>query len=602
MMQTSSATPSNAFFIWRLITYQPVGYVITSLTWIAFHSWPLLPGLVAKIFFDSLESRASVGLNLPTLVALVVAVGLLRAVIIFSTLYGRRWAFAIGGLLQRNLFARVLERPGTRAVPGSVGEAISTLRDDVDLMKLMLDWVFDAIAGLVFAIGGITILLLVDARVTLLVFAPIVAVIVIAHVARTRYERFRAASREATAQVTGSIGEIFGAVQSIQVAGAEDRVVAHLRQLGDARQHSVLRDRLLNLSLDAVFSNTASLGAGLTLLVAAGELRAGTFSVGDFALFATYLMQVSDYTGFLGYLIATYRQARVSFSRGLTLLQGAPPAALVAHHPLPLSGALPAIPQPVRTAHDRLQLLEVRDLTLRYAESGRGIEEISFDLPRGSFTVVTGRIGSGKTTLLRALLGLLDGQTGEVRWNGERVQDLARWFVPPHVAYTPQVPSLLSGTLRDNLLLGLEVDDAQLIRSIRSAAFDRDVADFADGLETRIGVRGMRLSGGQVQRAAAARMLLRRPELLVCDDLSSALDVETERTLWERMQDEEKVRNGETVQPSALTILAVSHRRALLERADQILVLEEGRLTGCGKLKELIKTNEELQRIYALPT
>jgi ATP-binding cassette subfamily B protein len=115
------------------------------------------------------------------------------------------------------------------------------------------------------------------------------------------------------------------------------------------------------------------------------------------------------------------------------------------------------------------------------------------------------------------------------------------------------------------------------------------VADFPQGLDTTIGVRGMRLSGGQVQRTAAARMFVREPELLVLDDISSALDVETEQILWQRMFEE----------GLQSTCLVVSHRQAVLERADQILVMENGRLTARGTLAELLETSEEMRLLCA---
>src|SRR5215212_12050572 len=154
-----------------------------------------------------------------------------------------------------------------------------------------------------------------------------------------------------------------------------------------------------------------------------------------------------------GIVLARYRQAGVSFARMVTLLQGAPPQSLVAHGPVYMRGALPAIPIPPRGAADRLHMLEASGLTFRYPESARGIEAIDLRLERGSFTVLTGRIGSGKTTLLRTLLGLLpadDGLAsggGEIRWNGARVDDPASFLVPPRAAYTPQVPRLFSESL-----------------------------------------------------------------------------------------------------------------------------------------------------------
>jgi len=586
MSRSPEDMPSTAFFMRRLLAYHPLPQVVSGLCWILFHSWPLFPGLLAKAFFDTLSGQAQAGLTLQTIVALVVALALARVAFVYiDARVGLAIGFRLRGLLQRNMLARVLQRRGAAALPGSVGAALSTLRDDVDNMW-GAGWAFDVVGFAGFAGGGIAILLRVDTRVTLLVFVPLVVVIALAHLARARLRRVREESRAATAQVTGALGEIFGAVQAIQVAGAEDRVVAHLRRLGDERRRLMLRDQLVGVALNALFGATASLGTGLTLLVAAAAMRAGEFTVGDFALFSTYLLQVAEMTGFLGWIITTYQQMGVAWRRGVDLLQGAGALALVEHHDVPLGGPLPPLPPLPEREGERLEALEVVGVTLRHPGSDRGIENVSFILPRGGLTVVTGRIGSGKTTLLRAVLGLLQPQEGEVRWNGQRVADSAGFLAPPRVAYTAQAPTLLSGTLRENILLGLAVDDARIARAIRSAVLERDLAGLPAGLATVIGARGVTLSGGQVQRVAATRMFVRQPELLVVDDLSSALDVETEQILWGR------------ISRSGATCLVASHRRAVLERATQILLLEEGRIAARGTLPELLATSQEMRQLY----
>ena len=166
------------------------------------------------------------------------------------------------------------------------------------------------------------------------------------------------------------------------------------------------------------------------------------------------------------------------------------------------------------------------------------------------------------------MLGLLPAQTGHIRWNGQCVERPGEFLIPPQVAYTAQVPMLLSGTLRENILLGLAVDAPELEEAITTAVLEQDIGGFPQGLETEIGVRGLRLSGGQVQRTAAARMVVRKPELLVIDDLSSALDQETEQRLWQR------------ILALNTTCLIVSHRPFILAQADQVLVLEDGRLVS----------------------
>jgi ATP-binding cassette subfamily B protein len=242
-------------------------------------------------------------------------------------------------------------------------------------------------------------------------------------------------------------------------------------------------------------------------------------------------------------------------------------------------------------ATDRLETLEAAGLTYLYPDTGRGIQGVDLRLERGSFTVITGRIGSGKTTLLRSLLGLLPHDSGHIRWNGQEVEDAASFFVPPRSAYTAQAPLLFSETLRENILMGLPEERVPLAEAIQTAVMDQDLARLEQGLDTVLGAKGVRLSGGQQQRTAAARMFVRKPELLVFDDLSSALDVETEQALWEGVF-------GLRGSGDGSTCLVVSHRRPALRRADQIIVLKEGRVEAVGTLVGLLESCAEMQSLW----
>jgi ATP-binding cassette subfamily B protein len=200
---------------------------------------------------------------------------------------------------------------------------------------------------------------------------------------------------------------------------------------------------------------------------------------------------------------------------------------------------------------------------------------------------VTGRVGSGKSTLLRVILGLLPADAGAVYWNGVRVDDPAGFFVPPHAAYTAQAPTLLSESLRDNIILGRKVEPEALERAVHAAVLDHDVKQLEAGLDTLVGPRGVKLSGGQAQRSAAARMFLADAELFVMDDLSSALDVATEHQLWERLFAREDA-----------TCLVASHRPAALHRADQVIVLDEGQVVDVGTLDELLSRSATMRELW----
>ncbi len=576
--------------MWLQIRFNPTLFLLDTFAFIIVGLFPIGLGALTGQLFDLLTGQGGVAWDFRTLIIILLVAGIVGTAVEYGAhILDFYFAFSLTVMMRKNMMSRILELPGAQATITSPGEMVSRFAGDARTVRELAIQALQTTQHVIVVLVGVFIMVRLEPKVTAVVFLPLIISVILVNLLRRQIARYRAAARGAEGNVTGFVGEMFGAVQAVKVANAEAHVNQRFREINDARREVALRDALFNEFLQVVMQNTNNLSIGIILLLVGNTMANGSFTLGDFALFMALLLPVSNSLTSFGQLLALHKQAAVSLKRMIDVLQGGSPTRLFRRGPVYLTrrSGWPDVPHITKTSDHKLESFSIRNLSYVYGETGRGVEDVSLTIERGEFVVITGRIGSGKTTLLRTVLGLLPA-TGEWMWNGRSVPDPADFLTPPRCAYTPQVPRLFSESLQDNILMGMPETAVDIQAAIHSAVMEQDLGELEDGLNTMVGTRGVKLSGGQMQRAAAARMIARTPELYIFDDLSSALDVNTEKILWERLAG-----LGEST-----TSLVVSHRRPALRRADKIVVMGNGRVLDIGTLDELLERCKEMQWLW----
>ena len=332
--------------LWRLACFSPRRYItMLVLRTLAFTVVPNAVALATREFFNALTGGAQFDWGPYTFAALLVAIALARAAVIFGDIVAFFIStFTMGTLLRRNLLAHILDQPGSQALPASPGEAVSRFRGDIEAVTQFMGMFPFRVAFIIYIPVALFVMLQVNVLITTVVFLPLLVIIITVGIAARRIRRYREANRDATGNVTGFIGELFGMVEAVKLANAEERVMDRFNQLNKTRLQTTIRDRMFNTVLNSIFDNSANLGTAVILIVVGQSMQAGAFTVGDFALFVYYLQNLNWLYRDLGSAWAEYKQVGVSIERLLTLLRDAPPQKLVEYSPVYLRGALPEIP------------------------------------------------------------------------------------------------------------------------------------------------------------------------------------------------------------------------------------------------------------------
>ncbi|KAB1947865.1 ABC transporter ATP-binding protein [Micromonospora sp. ALFpr18c] len=378
-----------------------------------------------------------------------------------------------------------------------------------------------------------------------------------------KLERSARATVAARAAFATALVSTLSAARSVKLAGATGSVLRHLANLDALRSDRQRRE----ISVQVWSRSTPSLASGLLPIAAWALYLAGDLSAGAVLVAVATLSAARWIAWTTASLISQLPSARVWTRRTVAMTGVSAYSAAVPDVDL-VAGTAPAPTSPPRHP---LRRLELRGFGVVHSDGVLAVRDVDLTVSRGQLVLVVGPVGSGKSSLLRALAGIVH-HTGELSWNGDPVTEPELFLRPNQVGYVGQLPRVLSGTVADNVTLGHQVDAAA---AISTAQLDHDLAAAGGGLGLLIGHKGTRLSGGQLQRLALARALAPRTELLVADDVSSALDVTTELALWEALREH------------GVTVVGSTAKRAALVRADHVVVLLGGTVAAQGSWRDL---------------
>jgi ABC-type multidrug transport system fused ATPase/permease subunit len=564
----SIAATEQAPPTWRLL----LGYVRP-------HRWALLTGallslltgatglllpLVARELIDDLSHDRTITGALLVMSGLVVvnaAVGALGSYVL------RRTAESVVLGARRSLSSYLLRLRITAVDRSEPGDLMARITSDTTLLREVTT---DSLVGL--GTGGLTLVAtvvmmgLVDPVLLGVTLAVILGAGTILGVIVPRINRASRQAQDAVGVMGASLERILGALRTVKASGAEHR---EERTLHAAAEES-WRQSVRAAKWTAAAGNTAGLAmqiAFITVLAVGGaRVATGAIDVGTLVAFLLYVFYLMSPIQQVVGAITQYQTGAAALARIQEALRlPAEPAGEPA--PLPGAGSEPAA----------LAFTEVR---FRYADDLPYVHHgVTFSVPAQGMTAFVGPSGAGKTTVFSLIERFYDPESGAITLDG---RDLADWELSQlrsAIGYVEQDAPVLSGSLRDNLLLGNpEADDAALARVLKTTRLDGLVSKLPGRLDTLVGHRGTKLSGGERQRVAIARALLRRPRLLLLDEATSQLDAVNEAALRDTVADVART----------TTVLVVAHRLSTVTMADRIVVMDAGRVRAVGTHRELV--------------
>jgi len=521
----------------------------------------------------------------------------------------RWWLMTANARIRANLRADalrgVLAWPMARLHTSPIGDLMSRIVGDVDVLGVGVnEFTVETWDTLLYSLSFVVTMFLYDPRLSVLALLPTPFAMLLAQ-AVGRWMRSRTtAAREANATLTSTLQERLAGIRVLKLFGrtqsSAGQVETQSRRLADANL-AVVR---LREGLKPVYSTL--MVAGVVLAVGMGGQRviAGTMTLGAFVAYVQLFLQFTGRAYRIPQMFNSIQSGGAAYARLKPLLapalsvKGEPPFA--SYRPGWVVGLDQPLPVPPRIAEHPLAV-QLRSVTFRYPGAAQpALQDVSLEIPAGSFVAVTGPVGCGKSALLRAILGLYPLETGEIFLDGRSIEQIPGEERTNRIGYLPQDPYLFSGSIRENITFGVDYldNDERVAKAAKTAILETDLQTFPLGVETQIGELGVRVSGGQRQRIALARSLAASPVppgLLLLDDPFSAVDLDTEAQLIASLR---RAYGSEAPPKRRATILLSSHRLAAFPLADTIIVLDQGRIIESGSHADLMAAGGLYAHIY----